>query len=389
MALATTQVRRRPSSSSPSTRTLPLSPPQRYYVMWGLVVLLTLFGLAMVMSTTSLVDAATKPQSAWTRFVNQGTLAVVGLVVTFVVSRINVHVVRPLITFGLVGTLVMCFMALGGPFAKQVNGANAWVDFGGPLQLQPSELVKMMLLLQIASVLARRERQLADLRSALLPCVIWLGGAVLIVLVQKDLGTAIVMVAMSLIVLFVAGAPLTPLLGVALASVGGGVIAVWSEGYRRRRFFAFLSPDENLDGIGHQLNQARISIASGGIFGNGYGQGRGKWGWLREAHNDFIFAVIAEELGLIGGLMVVAAIGALVGLGWRTARRAPDRFSMLVAAGVTAWIAVQSSLNLGAALGLMPITGLPLPFISYGGSSLLTLLAASGLLLSIARRSSA
>jgi cell division protein FtsW len=380
------QARRR-HPSSVSRRALPLSPPPRYYVMWGLVIGLTLMGLAMVLSATSFIDAARNSASPWAKFIDQAGRGVAGLVVALVLSRINVHRWRPFARLLLAGAALLCLMAVITPFGRTVNGAQAWINFGGPFAGQPSELLKLAMCMHLADLLARRERKLADLHSALYPslAVVMISGGIL--LLQKDLGTAIVLVALSLALLFVAGAPLIPVMTSGVVFAAGGIVSVLIVEYRRVRFLAFLNPTANLDGPGHQLYQARIGIANGGLTGTGYGQSRAKWGFLPEAHSDFIFAIVAEEFGLIGGLAVIGALATLVALGWRTARRAPDRFSMLLAAGISSWIAIQTTINLGAALGVMPITGLPLPFISFGGSSLMVLLASSGLLLSIARRS--
>jgi cell division protein FtsW len=378
---------RRRHPSAPSRRRLPLSPPPRYFVLWGLVIALTLIGLAMVLSATSFLDATKANTSPWTRFADQGGRAVVGLCVAFVLSRIDVHHWRPFVRIALAVALVLCIVTLITPFGKTINGARAWISFGGPFAGQPSELLKLAMCLHLADLLARRERKLADLHSTLYPSLLMVMMAGGILLAQRDLGTAIVLVAMSLAILFVAGAPLIPVTMSGMVFSAVGLMSVMAKATRRNRFLAFLNPDGTADGPGYQLYQARVGMANGGVFGTGYGQSRAKWGFLPEAHTDFIFAIVAEEFGLIGGLVVIGALAALVALGWRTARRAPDRFSMLLAAGITSWIAIQTSINLGAALGVMPITGLPLPFLSFGGSSLMVLLASSGLLLSIARRS--
>jgi cell division protein FtsW len=214
--------------------------------------------------------------------------------------------------------------------------------------------------------------------------VLGLGGG--IVLVQKDLGTAIVITAIVLAVLFAAGAPLRPLLATGVVAAAGGMAMVMSSPDRQQRIFAFLHRSGTSLNTGYQLNQALIGMASGGWTGKGLGESLIKWGYLPEAHTDFILAVIGEELGLVGVVAVVALFIGIAVLGTRVALRAPDRFGSLLAGGVTAWIVVQASINLGAAVGLLPITGLPLPFISFGPSSLLCLLVASGLLLSVARQ---
>jgi cell division protein FtsW len=222
-----------------------------------------------------------------------------------------------------------------------------------------------------------------EVRITLLPCLVVLAGAVGLVLLQPDLGGAMVFAAIVLGVAFIAGTPLLPL-GATVAVVGTAGAAFMVR-VRGERWTAFLDLAAHRQDDGFQVWQSLVGIASGGLTGVGLGAGKAKWGFLPEAHTDFIFAVIAEELGLAGVAIVGALFLVLVLLGIRVALRAPDRFGMLLAGGITCWILAQTVINVGGVVGLMPLTGLTLPFVSFGGSSLLVTMAAAGLLLNVAR----
>ncbi len=225
---------------------------------------------------------------------------------------------------------------------------------------------------------------MGDLRATLWPVLIVLGATGVLLMLQPDLGTAIVTAAIVVGMLYIAGTPLLPL-ATATATLGGAALFLtMSVPYRRARLLSFLHPSDDPLNRGWQTLQSLVGIASGGLAGVGLGAGRAKWGFLPEAHTDFIFAIIGEELGFVGCFVVVGLFAAFGVLGLQTARRAPDRYGMLVAAGVTVWVLVQSLVNMGAVVGLLPITGLPLPFVSFGGSALITTMAATGLLLNIA-----
>jgi cell division protein FtsW len=225
-----------------------------------------------------------------------------------------------------------------------------------------------------------------DTRLTLLPVTVVFGGIAVLLMLQPNLGTTIVLGAIVLSLLWVAGTPLVPLSGLAAlgALVASGLALL--EPYRRARVLAFLDPWADYQNGGYQNIQSLVGIASGGLTGTGLGESRAKWGFLPEAHTDFIFAIIGEELGLVGALVVVLLFVTLCVLGCRAALLAPDRFGMLIAAGVTVWFGAQAFVNIGAVIGILPITGVPLPFVSYGGSSLLFSMVAAGLLLNVARQ---
>ncbi len=286
----------------------------------------------------------------------------------------------------LVGFALLVVVLMPG-VGLTVNGSRSWLGHGA-WRLQPAELMKLALLLYTADLLARRADRMGDVKATLWPVLIVLGATGGLLMLQPDLGTAIVTVAIVVGMLFIAGTPLAPL-GLATAVMAGAAtFLTMSAPYRRARLLSFLHPSDDPLNRGWQTLQSLVGVASGGIAGVGLGASRAKWGFLPEAHTDFIFAIIGEELGFVGCFVVVALFFTFGILGLQAARRAPDRYGMLVAAGVTVWVLVQAIVNMGAVVGLLPITGLPLPFVSFGGSALITTMAATGLLLNIARQGS-
>jgi cell division protein FtsW len=352
--------------------------------MWALTLVLVLFGLVMVLSASSVQALHDRHiGTPWYYFGKQSLLAAVGFVSTFVVSRMNYHSWRRFIPLLFVLACAATLMTFVPGIGRTVNGASSWVSIG-PVQGQPSELLKLAVLVYCADLLARRADRMHEPNATMGPVLIMTAMACAIVVLQKDLGTAIVLASIALAMLFVAGSPLRP-----LCAATGGLVAmagavVMSESYRRARITCFLHPG---DALCYQVAQARISFSTGGLTGVGLGESRGKWGYLPEAHTDFISAIVGEELGLLGFVAMISLLTAFVLVGARISMRAPDRFGMLLAGGVTGWVSVQVGINLGAAVGLLPITGLPLPFISFGPSSLVCLMLGTGLLLSVARRS--
>ena len=266
-----------------------------------------------------------------------------------------------------------------------VNGATRWLG-AGPLQIQPAEFAKLGLLLWVCDLLARRWKQMGDGRVTLRPVLVALGVTSALLLAQPNLGTTIVIGTSVLVVLFVAGTPLLRMAGLGLVAGAATTALALGAGYRRDRVLAYLDPWADPLNTGYQTIQSMVGIASGGLTGVGLGASRAKWGFLPFAHTDFIFAIIAEELGLIGAGTVILLFAALGVFGARAAMGAPDPFGMLLATGITTWLVVQAVVNLGAVLGVLPITGVPLPFVSFGGSSLVITLAATGILLNIARQ---
>jgi len=365
----------------------PVRRPRRsstYVALMGVLLALNLLGLVMVLSASS-VSSLDTYGSTWYVVLRQAMWMGFGLAGCVVVMRVDYHRWRRLALPALMVSGVLLALVLVPGIGTSANGATRWLGYG-PFTLQPSELAKLTVLLFVTDLLARRAAWMSDARVTLMPVLVVFGTTALLLMLQPNLGTTLVLAAIVLAVLYVAGAPLLPL--GAIAAVGGllATILAFAAPYRRARVMAFLDPWKDYQDTGYQTIQSLVGIASGGITGTGLGQSRAKWGFLPYAHTDFIFAIIGEELGLVGALIVVALFVAFCTLGARAALLAPDRFGMLLAAGITAWFGVQAFINIGAVIGILPITGVPLPFVSYGGTSLMINLIAAGLLLNVARQ---
>jgi len=345
------------------------------FITLGLVA----FGLVMVYSATS-ASAALGNGDPMSYLKRQAVYAFIGVVLMIVASRLDYHRLRYLTPPFLLVALGLCAAVL--VLGPAINGARRWFVLG-PASFQPSELAKLALCLFAAGYLARRRapRTVGELVKPLgLLTAVFCG----LIVVEPDLGTTITLCGMMLAILLVAGVPIRLLVMATIVATGVGMLAIWTEPYRRARMFSFLNPWSDAQGSGFQIVQATIGIGSGGFTGAGLGEGVGKISYLPEAHTDMIFAVVGEELGLVGSTFVIAAFAALAIAGFRIALRCRDRFGKLLAAGITALVCGQAAINLAAALGIAPLTGIPLPFVSYGGSSLVVLLAGMGVLLNIA-----
>jgi len=345
------------------------------FVTLGLVA----FGLVMVYSATS-ASAALGNGDPMSYLKRQAVYAFIGIVLMAVASRFDYHRLRYFAPPLLLASLVLCAAVLVvGP---SINGAHRWFIVG-PASFQPSELAKLSLCLFAAIYLARR-RAPRTFGELLKPLGLLTALFCALIVVEPDLGTTITICGMMLAILLVAGVPIRLLVLASFLALGLGLLAIYMEPYRRARVFSFLDPWSDAQGAGFQIVQATIGIGSGGVTGAGLGEGVGKISYLPEAHTDMIFAVIGEELGLIGASLVIAAFALLALVGFRIAMRCQDPFGKLLAAGITALVCGQAAINLAAALGIAPLTGIPLPFVSYGGSSLVVLLGAVGILLNIA-----
>ena len=340
---------------------------------------LVAFGLVMVYSATS-ASAALGDGDPMSFLKRQAVYALLGVVLMAAASRFDYHRLRYVAPPLLLVALGLCVAVL--VVAPEINGARRWF-LVGPASFQPSELAKLALCLFAAVYLARRSppRTLGELARPLGSLTAIFCG---LVLLEPDLGTTVTLCGMMLAVLLVAGVPVRLLMAASLLAVGVGMIAIWAEPYRRARIFSFLDPWSDAQGSGFQIVQAMIGIGSGGIPGVGLGEGPQKTLYLPEAHTDMIFAVVGEELGFIGSTLVIGAFAAFAVIGFRIALRCRDPFGKLLASGLTALVCGQAAINLAAVLGIAPLTGIPLPFVSYGGSSLVVLLAGAGILLNIA-----
>ena len=340
---------------------------------------LTAFGLVMVYSATS-APAALGGGDPGFYLKRQGIYALVGIALLILFSRTDFHALRYVAPALVLSSAFLCLAVLA--VGQEVNGARRWLTFG-PFTFQPSELAKLSLAIWAAAYLARRPapRNLGELAR---PVGLVVGAFCALILVEPDLGTVIALVLVVGAILVVSGAPLRVLVAGGSLAAAIAFAAIWATPYRRERFFSFLDPWQDAQGTGFQTVQAMIGLGSGGIFGRGMGQGIEKINYLPEAHTDMIFAVIGEELGLLGTSVVIAAYLAFAYAGLRVALRCRDPFGKRLAAGLTALVCGQALINLAAVLGVAPLTGITLPFVSYGGSSLIVSLASVGVLLNIA-----
>lgn len=359
-------------------------PPGTFYAIAGVVSVLVMLGLVMVLSASA-VTQANLGYSPYRVFAKQALWAGLGTISLVVMAKVSYLRWQRLV----IPITVLAVAAMAAPFAPgvgaSVNGARSWMRLG-PLSLQPSEFLKIAVVILTADLLARRRDELADRTATLFPLGLIAAVGAGLCLVQGDLGAAIVLSAIVFSVAWVAGVPVVPLASMTVGAIGVGLLFVISSPRRLDRFTAFMNIAEEKDHLAYQTYQGYLSMASGGLSGSGIGGSNAKLGYLPYAHSDFIFAVIADELGLIGTIAVIGGFVMLVALGVQTAIAAPDRFGMLLAGGIAAWFGVQTIVNIGGVVGFMPVTGLTLPFFSAGGSSLFVSMTAAGLLLSVARR---
>jgi cell division protein FtsW len=358
--------------------------PKRHQFEWNVLVLVTtalvLFGIVMVYSATS--GSAALGNANPLGFVERQLIyAVIGVGLLVVVSRLPLERLRALAPTLVVTGLVLCLGVLA--VGERINGARRWLT-AGPLVFQPSELAKLALVVWTAAYLSRRQppRTLQELARPLGILVLVFAG---LVLVEPDLGTALTLLLVVGAILLVSGTRMRLLASAYGIVFGLAAIAAWSSPYRRDRLLTFLDPWKDPTGAGLQNVQALISFGSGGIFGRGLGSGLAPLYYLPEAHTDMMFAVVGEELGLVGVTLVLMAFCAFGYAGIRLAIACRDPFAKRLAAGITALVCGQAAINMAACVGIAPLTGIPLPFVSYGGSSLVVMLVGVGVLLNIAR----
>ncbi len=357
-------------------------PLTSYYLLLGGSTMLLAIGLMMVLSASSVYSFRVYDSSYYV-FLKQLTWVVIGLPAAWLASRVDRRMLRwmawPAV---LLAVALLALTQTGLGFA--VNGNRNWLALG-PLTVQPSEIAKLAIILWAADVYAKKEKYLGNPWHALIPVAPVVSLIALLVVLQHDLGTALVLFAILLGLLWVVGVP-ARLFGIAISLVG--VVAFYlaaSNAERRNRLFTFSDPFKDFQGAGWQAGHGLLGMASGGIFGKGLSASQQKWGNLPEAHTDFIFAVLGEELGLIGTLLVLALFGAVAYAAIRLAINTADPFVRYVSAGVTIWLMSQMIINIGMVLALLPVIGIPLPLVSYGGSALVPSMFALGLLVGFAR----
>jgi cell division protein FtsW len=360
-------------------------PLASYYLVLGTTAMLVILGLVMVLSASSVISYSTSG-SSFSIVSKQALWVGIGVPAMFVASRITPRGWRflgyPLLMLSLL--LLVAVMVPG--IGRSAHGATRWIDLPGGLQVQPSEPAKLALVLWGADLLTRKDKLLGDWKHVVIPLVPGTLLMVGLVMLEPDLGTAAVLAAILLALLWVAGAPGRVFAALGLGTAAGAGALALSAPYRLARLVSFRDPFAHAAGTGYQAVHGIYALASGGWWGVGLGASREKWAYLPNAYTDYIFAIIGEELGLLGTLSVLTLFALLGYAGIRIASRSKDRFTALAAAGVTAWLLCQAMVNIGYVIGLLPVTGIPLPLVSFGGSALVPTLIALGMLLSFARR---
>ncbi len=358
------------------------------WFMFAIAAGLALFGTMMVYSASAMIaHRETGGASQFTYFYKQFAFTAIGLAAMFVASRIDYRRYQaPWVVYGALAFTVVCLVAVF--LFPEINGASRWIRVGG-FSFQPSEMAKITLPLFLAYFLTKNETSVGELRSTVVPCIgalVLLGG---LVFLEPDLGTALVLCAIFSAVYFAAGAKIVHIASVAALMVIAGAGAILLAPWRVERLMAFLDPFKHSDDAGYQVVQSLYAIGSGGILGEGFAKGTQKLFYLPYPYSDFIFSVVGEEFGLVGTLAVVLAFGLLLWRGSRAALLAPDRFGTLLGIGLITGIIVQALFNISVVISILPAKGIPLPFISYGGSSVIVTMTAVGVLLNISQRSSA
>ena len=361
--------------------------PQPDRLLLFTTVALCAAGLVMVTSA-SVAFAYNQHESTFYYAERQAGWLGIGFVALFVLGRLDYRRLRPLAPAGAVGAALLMLLVLVPHLGVTVNGARRWFDAGPLGTFQPSELGKLAFAIFIAHWIDRNAHKMGDFNHVFVPFAAMLSAAVILLLLEPDLGTSIVMVGIFVSAYWAGGGRLRHLVLIA-GALGLALVALTVlEPYRMSRLIAFKNPWADPLGSGFQATQSLYGLASGGWFGVGIGHSIEKYGWLPEAHTDFIFAIVGEETGLIGTSLVMLGFLVFGIRGYRASLRAPDRFGMALAASITTWITFEALLNMATVTNTLPITGVPLPFFSYGGTALATTLAAVGILLSIARHGS-
>jgi cell division protein FtsW len=356
-------------------------------VLFASVTGLCLLGLPIVLSASApaAIMAGTSP---WSFEIRQCMYMSIGIVAAVIASRLPAVFMRklrfalPFVAFAL---LIVVFVPGIGQFS---GGSSRWVGVG-PIQIQPSELMKLAIVVFAADLLARRYKRADHWHAVVRPLLTFMVLAAVLIIKQPDLGTAIVLGCITFSMLFAAGVRLPTLASSGISILAVGSFLALSATYRRDRLLSFVNPFAHASTTGYQVVQSLATLGLGGMTGSGVGASVTPWGYLPNAHTDFVFAVIAGNLGLVGALIVLAGFGAFSWAGFRIAAREKDPFTRFLAIGITCWVLAQAVINIGGVVDALPVTGIPLPFISYGGSSLVLVLVAAGLLFGIARRQSA
>src|SRR6476619_7517696 len=358
-------------------------PMTSFHLIIAVTALLITLGLIMVLSASG-VHSYDEDGSPWAIFGRQVLWTIVGLIAFYIALRMPVHLMRGMAFSGFAITIIMLVLVLIPGIGKEANGSRGWFVFAG-FSMQPSELAKIAFAIWGAHLLAARRMERASLREMLIPLVPAAVIALALIVAQPDLGQTVSLGIILLALLWYAGLPLRVFLSSMVAVVVSAAILAVSEGYRSDRVMSWLNPGADSQGSGSQAKQASYALANGGVFGDGLGQGTAKWNYLPNAHNDFIFAIIGEELGFVGAVALLCLFGLFAYTGMRIARRSADPFLRLLTSTATLWVLGQVFINVGYVVGLLPVTGLQLPLISAGGTSTATTLLIIGIMANAAR----
>jgi len=358
-------------------------PMTSFHLMVSIAGLLTTLGLIMVLSASG-VHSYDEDGSPWSIFFRQLLWAAVGLFACWFALRLPVRFMRSTAFFAFSITMVMLVMVLIPGIGHAANGTRGWFVIAG-LSMQPSELTKIAFAVWGSHLLATRRMERASLREMLVPLIPAAVIALALIVAQPDLGQTVSLGIILLALLWFAGLPLKVFVSSLLAAIAAAAVLAVSEGYRSDRVRSWLDPSADAQGAGYQARQAKFALANGGVFGDGLGQGTAKWNYLPNAHNDFIFAIVGEELGFIGAFGLLALFGLFAYTGMRIAKRSADPFLRLLTATATTWVIGQVFINVGYVVGLLPVTGIQLPLISAGGTSTATTLFMVGLMANAAR----
>jgi cell division protein FtsW len=358
-------------------------PLTSFHLMISVAGLLITLGLIMVLSASG-VHSYDRDGSPWSIFGRQVMWAAVGLFACWLALRLPVSFLRRVAFAGFATTIVLLVLVLIPGIGQLANGTRGWFVVGG-LSMQPSELTKIAFAVWGAHLLASRRMERASLREMLIPLLPAAVIALALIVAQPDLGQTVSLVIILLALLWFAGLPLKVFVSSLAAAISAAAVLAVSAGYRSARVQSWLDPSSDAQGSGYQARQAKFALANGGVFGDGLGQGTAKWNYLPNAHNDFIFAIVGEELGFIGAAGLLGLFGVFAFTGMRIAKRSADPFLRLLTATATAWVIGQVFINVGYVIGLLPVTGIQLPLISAGGTSTATTLFMVGLMANAAR----
>lgn len=353
--------------------------------IFATTLLLLIFGL-VVLSSAGIVEGQKKFGSSYYYLTHQLLYGVLpGLGLMFLFYKVDYRFWKKISLIILFGALLMMILVFMPNFGYNLKGATRWLDIGG-FSFQPSEILKLSLIIYLAAWFGNRDERIKNWSYGTAPFLIVLSFVALLLLLQPDIGTLIVVTIISGAIYFFAGSPIKHFFIIGLLIIGVLALMIVVEPYRFNRVKTFLDPSVDPRGISYQLNQSLIAVGSGGMFGVGFGKSTQKFGFLPEVTNDSIFAILAEELGLVGAGILIGLFVFFSFLLVRTAHGLGDKFGKLIVMGIAAWVIGQAFLNIGAIIGLVPLTGIPLPFVSYGGTAMMVLLAGIGIVLNVARK---